>query len=233
MQTKPLYINADDKLVEAAGKKIPTVTRYTQLSCGDLEVKRPKVSIEGVSFRLLNKDVSLNLKSHLLGLHQIGPLAASAQLGLELGLNSKMIEIGIQKTTPFEHRLQPRHLAGAWLIDDTYNGNFDGIRVGLELMNELTAKRKVYVTPGLVEQGSATKQVHTQIGALIAKGKPDLVILIKNSVSDYIQAGLKSSNYTGEVRIEDNPKRFYENLDSFVAVGDLVLLQNDWPDNYN
>ena len=35
-----------------------------------------------------------------------------------------------------------------------------------------------------------------------------------------------------EVRVEDDPLDFYANLDQMVAVGDLVLMQNDWPDNY-
>jgi hypothetical protein len=34
------------------------------------------------------------------------------------------------------------------------------------------------------------------------------------------------------LKIVDNPVRFYSNLDQFVATGDVVLMQNDWTDNY-
>jgi len=34
------------------------------------------------------------------------------------------------------------------------------------------------------------------------------------------------------VVIEDDPLNFYTNLDKLVAAGDLLLMQNDWPDNY-
>jgi hypothetical protein len=34
------------------------------------------------------------------------------------------------------------------------------------------------------------------------------------------------------VLIETDPLNFYTNLNLFVATGDLVVMQNDWPDNY-
>jgi len=55
---------------------------------------------------------------------------------------------------------------------------------------------------------------------------------MKNSVTKFIQKGLKSGDYKGEVQIEEQPLAFYSNLSEFVAAGDLVLMQNDWPDNY-
>ncbi len=55
---------------------------------------------------------------------------------------------------------------------------------------------------------------------------------MQNSVTQYIQQGLASSNFIGELRIERDPLSFYTNLDQFIAAGDLALMQNDWTDNY-
>jgi hypothetical protein len=41
------------------------------------------------------------------------------------------------------------------------------------------------------------------------------------------------AKYKGQLTIEEDPLNFYTNLDKYVAAGDLVLLQNDWPDQYN
>jgi UDP-N-acetylmuramyl pentapeptide synthase len=128
--------------------------------------------------------------------------------------------------------MQPYRMSGAWIIDDTYNGNIEGARVGLELLKALTANRKLYVTPGLVDQGKETKRVHTQLGEYIAAANPDTVVLMKNSTTSYIETGLKNSEYQGEVRIERDPLAFYENLKYFIAAGDIVMMQNDWTDNY-
>jgi UDP-N-acetylmuramoyl-tripeptide--D-alanyl-D-alanine ligase len=191
-----------------------------------------KSDIAGLSFVMKKDRQTLRLRSGLIGRHQVGPLALVAALAEQLGLSREQIEVGVAKTKPFEHRMQPYLLNGAWIIDDTYNGNIEGIRVGTELLRELPASRKIYVTPGLVDQGEETKAVHEAMGGYIAAAKPDKVVLMKNSVTAHIQQGLEASGYKGEVIIQDNPLQFYTNLSLFVAAGDLVLLQNDWPDNY-
>ena len=168
----------------------------------------------------------------MLGRHHLGFLALVAALALELGLTEKQVQAGIAKTKPFEHRMQPYQLAGAWVIDDTYNGNLEGIRAGTQLLKDLKAKRKIYVTPGLVDQGEETERVHREAGELIAAAQPDLVVLMQNSVTKFIEQGLKTGGFKGELRIETNPLDFYTNLTHFVATGDLVVMQNDWTDNY-
>ncbi|HWB39242.1 MAG TPA: Mur ligase family protein [Candidatus Saccharimonadales bacterium] len=191
-----------------------------------------KTSLEGTSFTLKKGKQTLKLKSELLGKHQVGYLSLVAALGLEFGLNTKQVQAGVAKTRPFEHRMQPYQLGGAWIIDDTYNGNLEGIRAGTQLLHDLRAGRKIYVTPGLVDQGEENQRVHREMGKLIAGAQPDLVVLMQNSVTDFIKSGLEQGNYQGELQIETNPLEFYTNLQHFVASGDLVLMQNDWPDNY-
>jgi UDP-N-acetylmuramoyl-tripeptide--D-alanyl-D-alanine ligase len=191
-----------------------------------------EVSLDGLNFTLKNGKKTLNLSSGLLGRHQVGFLALVAAIGLELGLTDKQVQAGIAKTAPFEHRMQPYQLAGAWIVDDTYNGNLEGIRAGTELLKDLEAGRKIYVTPGLVDQGEENERVHKEMGKLIAAANPDIVVLMKNSVTDYIKNGLTTAGYKGILQIEPEPLDFYTNLGHFVASGDLVVMQNDWTDNY-
>ena len=99
------------------------------------------------------------------------------------------------------------------------------------LLKGLDAKRRIYVTPGLVEQGDKNREIHEQIGLQIAK-VADVVVLMQNSVTDYICNGLKNGKYKGQLIIIDDPLEFYTNLDHFVVKGDIVLMQNDWTDNF-
>ncbi|MET0779285.1 MAG: cyanophycin synthetase, partial [Candidatus Saccharimonadales bacterium] len=191
-----------------------------------------RVNLDGTHFTMQKGKHKLELYSGLLGRHQVGPLALVAALAHEFGLTSKQIAEGVGKTMPFEHRMQPYVLGGAWIIDDTYNGNIEGIRVGTQLLKDLPAKRKIYVTPGLVDQGGDSTAIHEEMGRLIAMAKPDMVVLMKHSVTPAIQRGLETAGYAGELLIETDPLNFYNNLSLFVATGDLVVMQNDWPDNY-
>ncbi len=226
-----VYVNNDSEAVKAFIK--PGDLTYGESGAAGWKVKAIKVGLDGTGFELNKGQKHLHLKSHLLGRHQVGVLSLAAVLGLELGLSIEQVQAGILKTAPFEHRMQPYVLGGAHIIDDTYNGNIDGIKAGTKLLAELTAdKRKIYVTPGLVDQGKETLKVHQLMGKYIAAAKPDVVVLMKNSTTEHIKRGLDLAGYQGELIVETDPLKFYTNLEQFVAKGDLVMMQNDWPDNY-
>lgn len=231
LHDKQVYVSGENDLLRNFIK--PNHHVYSQASVLDWRISDITVGLDGVRFTMRRSKETMHLASKLLGRHQVAPLALVAALARELGLSKLQIETGVAKTQPYEHRMQPRTIGGAWIIDDTYNGNIEGVRVGLTLLKELSAdRRKIYVTPGLVDQGAETESVHVSMGQLIADAAPDIVVLMKNSVTAHILEGLNDRQFKGEVKIADDPLRFYTNLDQFVASGDVVLLQNDWTDNY-
>jgi UDP-N-acetylmuramoyl-tripeptide--D-alanyl-D-alanine ligase len=225
------YVNGES--ADALQFVRPGMQLYGEKGALGWRVSNVKIGLEGASFTMQKGSDKLELKSSLLGRHQVGPLAFAAALAHKFGLTKAQIKAGIAETKPFEHRMQPYQLGGAWIIDDTYNGNIDGIRAGTQLLKELPARRKIYVTPGLVDQGKQSPKIHREMGWLIAAAKPDMVVLVKHSVTNDIRKGLEEAGYSGELLIENDPLNFYQNLDLFVANGDLVMLQNDWPDNYS
>jgi len=224
------YVN--DESAAAAPFIEPQFQRYGHGGALGWKVTDVQVDISGLSFVLAKGKRVLRLRSGLLGRHQLGPLSLAAALASESGLSDGQITAGIARTKPFEHRMQPYMLGGAWIIDDTYNGNIEGIRAGTALLRELPARRKLYVTPGLVDQGAEAAQNHAEMGQLIAASGADVVVLMQNSTTADIRRGLAQAKYGGEVRVEPRPLDFYTNLAHFVSAGDLVLMQNDWPDNY-
>lgn len=206
---------------------------YNSKKIFDWAVSDVYTGIDKTSFALSQNKNKIQIKSGLLGRHQIGPLSVAAILPIELGVDAGKVSRALSDTTPYSHRMQPRLLQGAWVIDDTYNGNIEGMKAGLELLSELDAKRKWYVTPGLVDQGEETIAVHKQLGEAIAKARPDIVVLMDNSVRPIIEMSMQQHGFKGELRIETNPLAFYTGIEHLVAVGDIVLMQNDWTDNYN
>ncbi len=230
LKHQSIYVNAESETCRSFIKT--THNQYSSLGVSGWAARDIKIDLKGTSFTLSKNAQKLHINTGLLGRHQVGPLSAVAVLALDLGLTKEQIEVGVTKTVSFEHRMQPYPLGGAWVIDDSYNGNIDGVRAGLKLLQELTAKRKIYATPGLVDQGEETEKVHLEMGRLIAEASPDQAVLMQNSVTPFIVKGLKVAGYTGELSIVSDPLDFYNNLDQFVATGDIVMLQNDWTDNY-
>ena len=230
LKNKNVYVNSESPSAESFLQK--EYHLYNREGALGWAVSNIKVSIDGTRFDIQKGKRELKLHSKLLGRHQVGSLALAVALAVEFGLNDQQIIAGVAKTVPFEHRMQPYQLSGAWIIDDTYNGNIEGIRAGTELLKDLSAQRKIYVTPGLVDQGKETETVHIKMGKLIGASQPNLVVLMQNSVTKFIRQGLEATDFKGEIQIEKKPLEFYANLGEFLAVGDVVMMQNDWTDNY-
>jgi len=227
---KPVYKNKENILVLKNTEKDDEYL-YDKHGVKGWVVSDIKTSIEGTHFIATSGTKKVHSKTGLIGRQTIGVTVACIDIADNLGLTEKQITEGLSQVMPFEHRMEPRKLHGAWIIDDTYNGNSDGVRSGLEFLASVDAKRRIYVTPGLVEQGDKTRQVHHAIGNLAGKSA-DLIVLMNNSVTDYIVSGIHKSGFKGKIMIIDNPLEFYTNLEHFVAAGDVVLMQNDWTDNY-
>lgn len=226
-----MYVNGESFLARKNARTGHIV--YAGDCVGDWRIEDQKTSLTGTSFALLKNDTKLELRSSLLGLHQVGPLAAAADIALYFGLSFAQVRVGIEKTRPFPHRLEPKtDIAGVVTLDDSYNGNPDGVAMAIEFLALLKDCRRWYVTPGLVEMGERTEEVHKQIGRSLAKAKIEKVILIKNSVTSYIERGLKEEGYAGEILWFDDAPTAFAALPHLTVKGDIVLLQNDWPDQY-
>ncbi|MEK7136527.1 MAG: UDP-N-acetylmuramoyl-tripeptide--D-alanyl-D-alanine ligase [Patescibacteria group bacterium] len=227
---KPLYVNIESRYIK--NKILPNHIRYNKDGVGKWVVVERATGLGGTSFRLKNAGVEIMVRSKLLGKHQVGPLATAVVIARHLGLAVQDIEKGVENTRPFEHRLQLQVWpGGVTVIDDTYNGNPEGVRAGLDFLKEIKGHRLIYLTPGLVEMGHQAKEIHLDIGRRLV-GAVEMVILIKNSVTPYIATGLTEAGFKGSVVWYESMPKALVGLKSLTLSGDLVLMQNDWPDQY-
>lgn len=220
-----LYVNGDSPLALDYARKSDII--YCSNGIGTDLVLNTKTDLNGLSFEFRNN----SFQSKLLGIHQIGPLVCATDIAFKLGLSIEQIQKGVEKTKPFNHRLEPKKSDGVVIIDDSYNGNPDGVRAAIEFLANIKARR-FYVTPGLVEVGDKTKEIHKEIGKMLALAGIEKVVLIKNSVTGYIEEGLKENDFQGELIWFDFAPDAYQSIPNITISGDVVLLQNDWPDQY-
>ncbi|MBI4087165.1 UDP-N-acetylmuramoyl-tripeptide--D-alanyl-D-alanine ligase [Candidatus Kaiserbacteria bacterium] len=228
---KRMYVNGESERARGALRRGHITYDRTQV--GQWQIHHPHTGLDGTAFTMIKDDTKMELHSSLLGLHQIGPLAAAADIALSLGLSPEQVKSGIANTKPFDHRLEPKtDTSGVVTLDDSYNGNPDGVKAVIEFLTSLEGHRRWYVTPGLVEMGPKTEQVHREIGRRLAEAEIEHVILVRNSVTPFIAEGLKSAHYAGKVMWFDDALAAFAALPHLTVRGDVVLLQNDWPDQY-
>ncbi|MBI4224941.1 MAG: UDP-N-acetylmuramoyl-tripeptide--D-alanyl-D-alanine ligase [Candidatus Sungbacteria bacterium] len=228
---QPLYINGESNLAQKNAR--PGDLIYSRSGVGEWKVEDAKSDLTGTSFVLIKGNTTFQLHSGLLGLHQVGPLAAAVDIASRLGLSAQEIERGVAATKPFAHRLEPRtDQSGAVTLDDSYNGNPDGVKAVIEFLASLKDHRRFYVTPGLVEMGRRSEAIHREIGKQLAAAHIEKVVLIKNSVTSWVAEGLREVHYDGEIIWFDDGLSAFAALPHLTVKGDIVLLQNDWPDQY-
>ncbi len=238
-------LNGDDENIE----------KYNKEYIGS-DQKSVKYSVSGIQDKDFNPDrLGWNLKIegagdvfvNLLGEYALGDVDCAVKIAREFGMTNEAIKQGIEKIRPVEHRLFPILRSGNILvIDDAYNGNSVGVKEAIKTLGRFTGRRKLYITPGLVETGQVSREVHLTIGRQLAK-VADVVILIKNSVTPIIEEGIKSANPPSlklwrtsqsisqsacQVIWFDTAMEAHASLSKILKPNDVILFQNDWGDQY-
>jgi len=227
---KPLYVNEENDVSKVHAPQ--EAIAYSRERVGEWRIENARTDLSGTKFTMRNGAIVVSVSSKLLGMHMIGPLAAAVHMGLALGLTVAQVEEGASRTCAFEHRLEPKtDGSGVVTLDDSYNGNPDGVAAVIDFLASLQGRR-FYVTPGLVEMGPRTEEVHRTIGTRLAAAHIEQVVLIRNSVTPFIEKGLTDAGYSGVVTWFDHALLAYAALPHMTVSGDVVLLQNDWPDQY-
>ena len=170
----------------------------------------------------------------LLGDYAASTLSLVLAVALELKLDTNQIRRGLKNLKSIPHRLEAKFQTGNVLvIDDSYNGNPAGARAAVRALSRFTNRRKIYVTPGLVEMGDKTEEVHFELGHLLAS-VADFIFLIRTSATPLIKKGLAAANFNMDhVREFASMPALAKELPHLLKEGDVILFQNDWPDNYS
>ena len=174
------------------------------------------------------------IQTRLLGKHNVSNILAALTVAMECGMELEEIQEAVAKVEPVPHRLQlTTGAAGVTIIDDSFNANPVGAKAALEVLTEIGEGKKVLVTPGMVELGEREYEENRRLGEQAAD-VCDLVILVGPMQTKPILDGLKAAEYPSQqIIVALNLEEVKQHLATQVQAGDVVLFENDLPDNYN
>ncbi len=201
----------------------------------DIYASDIEVTETGSKFTLNDKEGnSIICKSKLLGRHNISNLLAGAAVGKALGLTLQEISRGISKIEPVPHRLQLMNPGtGVIVIDDTFNSNPISSKAALEVLSQFKEGRKIIITPGMVELGEKEQEENKIFGSNIAK-TCDFTILVGKNRTKPIYEGIIEEGFSKDrVFVVNNLDEATKVLQKFVKPKDIVLFENDLPDNFD
>lgn len=230
-------LNVDDPVVRglADATTDKEVIRYGIEDDGapDITVQGMWLVERGTSVTIVDKrdGAQLQVKTRLIGRHAIGHILAAVAVALSTGRDLAELEPAIEAMEPVEHRLQIIDGAGGvTVIDDAYNSNPSGAAAALEVLRQMPGGRKVVVTPGMVELGPMQHEANEAFGRQAAQAA-DTVIVVAKLNRAAIVAGAERAGGAAIITV-DSLKEATAELQGLLKPGDVVLFENDLPDQY-
>jgi UDP-N-acetylmuramoyl-tripeptide--D-alanyl-D-alanine ligase len=180
------------------------------------DIEDIEATLEATSFTL----DSVRYSASILGAFNAMNLAAAVKVAKALGLTDEEIQQGLSTLKPVDHRLQRIDAGGKVILDDSFNGNIDGMMASFDLATTHEG-RKVVITPGLVEVEDAlneqvAKRANEVFDLVVATGDLNLEIFKKYIDADKL-IHLASKSELEALLVEQT------------KVGDLILFANDAP----
>ena len=204
-----------------------------ELSCSLIQAKNISMDSNGSSFILKNGESEIDIKSHLLGHKNIYNILAAVAVALHYGITLQEVKTSIKDIKPTPHRLQLiKNSNGIIIIDDAFNSNPVGAKTALDVLGRFKGGKKILVTPGLVELGNIEYEENKKLGKMAAE-ICDYVIIVGNTQAKPIISGLEENNFAAEkVKNVSSLDIASQCLQKILTPGDIVLFENDLPDNY-
>lgn len=229
-----IYFNVDtEATLELSNKYEQGIKTASTSSEYDLKVEGVKVDKTGSTFKLCYNGKKVECSTMLLGSHNVSNIVLSARVALDLGLSLEEISNGISKLKAIPHRLEIIKSASSYtIIDDAYNSSVEGSKASLDVLSKFEGK-KIVITPGLVELGSDQFNSNFEFGRDLAR-VCDYVIIDSTINYDAISSGLIFAGFDENKIIQAlNLSKSVEILSEIAGEGDVVLFENDLPDNYS
>ena len=179
-----------------------------------------KSDLNGIWFDLDINNQTEHFHAPILGSFNAINLTAVILVAHELGMSIDEIKVSLHNIKAVEHRLHLSKVNGKLILDDSFNGNLEGMLEAVKISSTYE-QRKVIITPGLVE---STTEANTTLAKAI-NNVFDIVI-ITGSLNKEI---LKSNISNNKIIVLKNKKDMQNILQEHTQIGDLILFANDAP----
>ena len=206
--------------------------RYAVDGSGDYKATDVRYGASGVSFTLNGGE---QFSSRLLGVGNLLNILAATAVADYLGVPVNKQKNAIARLQPVEHRLSMKVSNGITVLDDAYNSNPQGARMALGVLKSFAVgegNKRIVITPGFVEMGTRQAEANKELGRTIAESC-DYAIVVNATNREAIKSGIDEGGMSqGSYFLADSLNHAHAHLAQILRAGDVVLYENDLPDNF-
>ncbi len=192
--------------------------------------RKIRSTLEGSKFEMVIDGKSFECETKLIGKSNIDNIVLASAMAYLLKESIYSIQKAIKNLKPTPHRLELVSGKSVKIIDDSYNSNFDGFKQALEVISHFEG-RKIVISPGIVELGNKQVQTNFEIGKLVAQVADIFVIMNKTNQQALLSGAKQGGMRKNQIYFACNRQEQKNLLKNIIKIGDIVLFENDFPDN--
>jgi UDP-N-acetylmuramoyl-tripeptide--D-alanyl-D-alanine ligase len=230
-----LVCNGDNpgaRRMAEANKKAKTLLYGLDPASGHLDCSATDIVFtpEGTKCVVQWNGEIFHVQTPLLGRPALSNALAAFTMACALGAEPAYAAAALGNLQPVDNRLVLDRKGSVSFIRDAYNSNPTGFSAALEILHTIEGKRKILLTPGMIELGERQYKENEQIAEKAAK-VCDLIVVISAVNREALLSGLAKAEYPKEKTVVvDTRAEAFAYLAQHQIPGDLVLIENDLGD---
>jgi len=192
----------------------PTITKFPK------NLFITKSDLNGIWFDIDIDGKVEHFHAPVLGSFNAINLTAVILVAHKLGMDIEEIKVALHNLKAVDHRLQISKVNGKVILDDSFNGNLEGMLEAIKISSTHEG-RKVIITPGIVE---STDEANIQLAKAIDEVF-DLAIITGTLNQKILSENIKKATV---IILKDKGDMEVSLLEN-TKMGDLILFANDAP----
>jgi UDP-N-acetylmuramoyl-tripeptide--D-alanyl-D-alanine ligase len=176
------FLNCDDQYVSQFGRDFAGKAVYFGSGpCADPQILVVGEDENGLQVRYRSGKREADLTLRLLGAHNAHNAIAGLAVAREAGVDEDAAAAALGSLTAGDKRGQLLEIAGATILNDSYNSNPEALRSMIRTLAARPARRRILVAGEMLELGGQAPQLHAACGKAAADAGLDIVVGVRGN----------------------------------------------------
>ncbi len=229
-----VILNADEPMLFAQKGKLKQNLIFVSLSNPQADYRALNIrEYEGnTEFDLVaGRRVVTNVRIPCIGTHNVYDATYAFVVGILLGMDDDEIKRGLMSFRNTGMRQNIYEYSGVTIVEDCYNAGPESMKAAVDVLARLAKKnggRSVAVLGDMRELGEYSKQLHMEVGALVASKRISNLVTFgreaENIALGAINQGFKAENISISANTE-NVSATANTVYDLISKGDAVLFK--------
>jgi UDP-N-acetylmuramoyl-tripeptide--D-alanyl-D-alanine ligase len=184
---------------------------------------------KGTAFTIHWQGKSYDALIPLFGRTAVSNVLGCFTMACALGVAPEYIVALLASLEQIENRLYVDKQGPVTFLRDAYNSNPSGFSAALDVLKDYPGKRRILMTPGMIELGELQFSENKNIG-IKAASVCDEVLVVSDVNREALVAGLTDVKDATNVHLCADRTEAFAMLAEMQQPGDIILIENDLPD---